>query len=134
MCIRDRSYTVAVVFEDSSSVFDNMFYFSIMKTLLKRCMHYGYSLIYSEFSFDGEELRLPEQILSRDVDGLIFLKDIPQSLAGMLGSLGIPFVVAVSYTHLVRPRWQVQAQSEYRHDRVCVWAQRPSPRENRLSQ
>ena len=27
----------------------------------------------------------------------------------------------------VRPRWQVQAQSEYRHDRVCVWVQRPSP-------
>lgn len=89
----NRSYTVAVVFEDSSSVFDNMFYFSIMKTLLKRCLHYGYSLIYSEFSFDGEKLRLPEQILSRDVDGLIFLKDIPQSLAGTLGSLGIPFVV-----------------------------------------
>ncbi len=89
----NKSYTVAVVFEDSSPVFDNLFYFSIMQFLLKRCLHYGYSLIYTEFSFQNGEFRLPENILSKDIDGLIFLKDIPQGMGAALDSLDIPFVV-----------------------------------------
>lgn len=89
-----KSFTVAVVFDKSVPVFDNVFYFGIMNALLKRCMHYNYSLIYSEFSFVGEELTLPDNILDKDVDGLIFLKDIPLILITKLQALDIPFVIA----------------------------------------
>ncbi|MCI8597244.1 MAG: LacI family transcriptional regulator [Lachnospiraceae bacterium] len=89
-----KSFTVAVVFDKSVPVFDNLFYFAVMNALLKRCMHYNYSLIYSEFSLVGDELTLPDNILDKDVDGLIFLKDIPLVLISKLHTLNIPFVIA----------------------------------------
>lgn len=89
-----KSFTIAVVFDKSAQTFDNLFYFGIMNALLKRCLSYDYALIYSEYHMEGEHVVLPDHILNKDVDGLIFLKDIPAALILKLQSLGIPFVVA----------------------------------------
>lgn len=89
-----KSFTIAVVFDKSAPAFDNLFYFGIMNALLKRCTTYDYALIYTEYSLEGDVLQLPENITNKDVDGLIFLKDIPIILISKLHSLGIPFVVA----------------------------------------
>lgn len=89
-----KSFTIAVVFDKSAPVLGNLFYFDIMNALLKRCTFYNYALIYSEFSLNGNDIYLPENILNKDVDGLIFLKDIPLALISKLHTLNIPFVVA----------------------------------------
>ena len=89
-----KSFTIAVVFDKSAPVFDNLFSYSIMNALLKRCMHYDYALIYSEYSMDGDTPILPQNIINKDMDGLIFLRDIPLALISKLHELDIPFVVA----------------------------------------
>lgn len=88
-----KSFTIAIVFDKSVHTFNNLFYYDIMNALLKRCMAYNYVLVYSEFDIEGNELILPDNILNKDVDGLIFLKDIPLILISKLTSLEIPFVV-----------------------------------------
>lgn len=88
-----KSFTIAIVFDKSVHTFNNLFYYDIMNALLERCMAYNYVLVYSEFSIEGNELILPDNILNKDVDGLIFLKDIPLILISKLSSLEIPFVV-----------------------------------------
>ena len=51
-----KSFTIAVVFDKSAPAFDNLFYFSIMNALLKRCVIYNYALVYSEYSLEGDNL------------------------------------------------------------------------------
>ena len=109
-----KSFTIAVVFDKSAPAFDNMFYFGIMNALLKRCTVYDYALIYSEYNLEGDILQLPENITNKDVDGLIFLKDIPIILISKLHSLGIPFVVADDHSehsslHTVKADYRLAA-------------------------
>lgn len=89
-----KNFTIAVVFDKKAQGLDNLFSFSIMNALMKRCTHYDYALIYSEYSVEGDHCKLPQIILNKDVDGLIFLRDIPLPLISKLHALGIPFVVA----------------------------------------
>lgn len=89
-----KSFTIAVVFEKSAPGLDNLFSYGILNALMKRCTHYDYALVYSEYSCEGDTYTLPQNILNQDVDGLIFLRDIPLKLISQLHSLGIPFVVA----------------------------------------
>lgn len=89
-----KSFTIAVMLEKSAPGLDNLFFFGIMNALMKRCMHYDYALVYSEYSQEGDTFILPQNIMNRDVDGLIFLRDIPLGLISELHTLGIPFVVA----------------------------------------
>lgn len=89
-----KSFTIAVVFEKSDPGLENLFSYGILNALMKRCTHYDYALLYSEYSCEGDSYQLPQNILNRDVDGLIFLRDIPLKLISQLHSLGIPFVVA----------------------------------------
>ncbi len=89
-----KSFTIAVVFEETSSRFDNLFYLDIMSALLKRCTAFNYSLVYSEYSCVDGIVTLPDNVLNKDVDGLVFLKDIPAPLITTLQNLDIPFVIA----------------------------------------
>ena len=90
----NKTFTIAVVFDKSVPAFDNLFSYSIMNALLKRCMHYDYALVYSEYSMDGETPVLPSNIINKDMDGLVFLRDIPLALISKLHELNMPFVVA----------------------------------------
>jgi len=115
-----KSFTVAVVFDKETLAFGNLFYSDIINSLLKRCMHYDYSLIYSEYSLVGDTLSLPESILNKDIDGLIFLKDIPQILISKLNALNIPFVVADDHSdhkslHTVKADYCLAAYSAVRY-------------------
>ncbi len=111
-----KSFTIAVVFDQISSTLSNLFYFDIMNSLLKRCMYYDYSLVHYEYSLVDDQLSLPENILNKDVDGLIFLKDIPGELIAKLNSLDIPFVVADDHSehhslHAVKVDYRLAAYS-----------------------
>lgn len=88
-----KSFTIALVFDKDAPGLDNLFSFGIIKALMKRCTHYDYALVYSEYSIEGNDCRLPQIILNKDVDGLIFLRDIPLPLISRLHALDIPFVV-----------------------------------------
>ena len=89
-----KSFSIAVVFDKQVDGLDNLFCFGVMNALMKRCTYYGYALVYSEYSMDGDCCILPQIILNKDVDGLIFLRDIPLPLISKLLTLGIPFVIA----------------------------------------
>lgn len=88
-----KSFTIAVMFDSENRRFDNLFYLDIMSALLKRCTSYDYSLVYSEYSCQNDEIVLPDNVLNNDVDGLVFLKDLPLAMASTVQNLGIPFVV-----------------------------------------
>lgn len=60
---------------------------------MQQCFHYGYSLIYSQYICENHQVHLPENILQKDVDGLIFFKEIDQQLMAKLASLELPFVI-----------------------------------------
>ena len=72
-----KTFTIGVVFDKSVPIFDNLFAYSIMNALLKRCMHYDYALVYCEYSMEGDVPVLPPNITNKDMDGLVFLRDIP---------------------------------------------------------
>lgn len=93
-----KSFTIAVVFDETSYRFDNLFYLDIMSALLKRCTAFNYSLVYSEYSCVDGVVTLPDNVLNKDVDGLVFLKDIPAPLIATLQNLDIPFVVADAHS------------------------------------
>lgn len=111
-----KSFTIAVVFDKISSTLNNLFYYDIMNSLVKRCMSYDYALVHYEYSLIDNQLTLPENILNKDVDGLIFLKDIPMELVAKLTSLDIPFVVADDHSehrslHSVKVDYRLAAYS-----------------------
>lgn len=93
-----KTFTIAVMYDNDTYRIDNLFYLDIMNALLKRCTSYDYSLVYSEYSCTSSEITLPDNVLNKDVDGLIFLKDIPLALISTLDSLDIPFVVADAHS------------------------------------
>lgn len=93
-----KTFTIAVMYDNGSYRMDNLFYLDIMNALLKRCTSYNYSLVYSEYSCTSSEIVLPDNVLNKDVDGLIFLKDLPLALISTLQGLDIPFVVADAHT------------------------------------
>ena len=115
-----KSFTIAVVFDKTSYRFDNLFYLDIMSALLKRCTAHHYSLVYSEYSCIDGVVTLPDNVLNRDVDGLVFLKDIPAPLITTLQSLDIPFVVADAHSvhdglYTVNVDYQLAAYTAVRH-------------------
>lgn len=89
-----KSFTIAVMFDRSSYRTDNLFYLDLTNALLKRCTAYNYSLVYSEYSYENDMITLPDIVLNKDVDGLVFVKDLPLVLIAALQNLDIPFVVA----------------------------------------
>lgn len=89
-----KSFTIAVMFDKTGLRFDNLFYLDIMSALLKRCTACNYSLVYSEYSYVDDVATLPDNVLNKDVDGLVFLKDLPSALIRTLQDLDIPFVIA----------------------------------------
>ena len=84
-----KNFTIAVMFDKKAPGLDNLFSFGIMNALMKRCTHYDYALIYSEYSVEGDHCKLPQIVLNKDVDGLIFLRDIPLPLISKLQGAGI---------------------------------------------
>ena len=115
-----KSFTIAVVFDRSVHTSNNLFYYDLLNALLKRCMSYNYVLVYSEYGMNGNELFLPDNILNKDVDGLIFLKDIPLPLISKLTSLGIPFVVVDDHSahgslYTVRTDYRLAAYTAVQH-------------------
>ena len=89
-----KSFTIAVMYDKTTGRVDRLFYLDVMNALLKRCAFYNYSLVYSEYSCSDGEISLPDNLLNKDVDGLVFLKDIPLAVVSALQGLAIPFVVA----------------------------------------
>ena len=115
-----KSFTIAVVFDQSVHTSNNLFYYDILNALLKRCMAYNYVLVYTEYRVEGDEPILPDNILNKDVDGLIFLKEIPLVLISRLDSLKIPFVVVDDHSahtslYTVRTDYRLAAYTAVRH-------------------
>lgn len=115
-----KSFTIAVMFDRSSYRTDNLFYLDLTNALLKRCTAYNYSLVYSEYSYENDMITLPDIVLNKDVDGLVFVKDLPLALITALQNLDIPFVVADDHSdhdtlHTVKVDYRSAAYSAAKH-------------------
>ena len=93
-----KSFTIAVMLDTETYRTNNLFYLDIISSLLRQCAAHNYSLVYSEYSCANNTVTLPDNVLDKDVDGLIFLKDLPLALIAKLQNLDIPFVVADAHS------------------------------------
>lgn len=93
-----KSFTIAVMLDTETYRTNNLFYLDIISSLLRQCAAHNYSLVYSEYSCANNTVTLPDNVLDKDVDGLIFLKDLPLELITKLQDLDIPFVVADAHS------------------------------------
>ena len=59
-----------------SSPFSNLFYFDIAKGILESSKKYGYNILFSDFTYVGNHLQLPQIIECNDTDGIILFEDV----------------------------------------------------------
>ena len=64
----------------------------MVQGILNRSRELGYHLLFWEVA-KGDD-KIPEIILRKDVDGVIFLQDIDWNLLGNLNQMDVPFIVA----------------------------------------
>lgn len=88
-----KSFNIALVIRQTSSPFDNLFYFEIAKGLLEKSKEYGYNIVFTDISTEGNKVILPDIIKQNDTDGIIFLQDTERTILNEIDKLGIPYVV-----------------------------------------
>lgn len=93
-----KSGNVTLVIKQTSSPFNNLFYFEIAKGLLEKSKEFGYNIVFSDLSFDGDNIVLPDIIKFNDTDGIIFLEDIQRAVLNEIEKLEIPYVVIDAHT------------------------------------
>lgn len=93
-----KSYNVSIVIKDTSSPFDNLFYFEIAKGLLSRSKEYGYNIVFADISSKENTSALPDIVKLNDTDGIIFLQDTERVILNDIEKKKIPFVVIDAHT------------------------------------
>ncbi|MDR3644483.1 MAG: LacI family DNA-binding transcriptional regulator [Clostridia bacterium] len=88
-----KSYNISLVMQQTSSPFDDLFYFDITKGLLEKSKKFGYNLVFADIDMRGNNVVLPEIIRRNDTDGVVFLADMPPAIINQIEKREIPFVV-----------------------------------------
>ena len=73
--------------------FEDLFYFEIAKGMLAKSKEYGYNIVFTEVSVQGNSVILPQIMEFKDTDGVIFLQDTENAVLNRLDELEIPYVV-----------------------------------------
>lgn len=94
--ILQRSFNIMVVLDEDMSPLANNFYTSVLNALVKRGSDLGYHivLILNAETFEGSPLS--SALSQRNVDGMIFFRDISPELQIPIQKADIPFVVVDS--------------------------------------
>lgn len=93
-----RSFNICLAYLETSSPFDDLFYFEVAKGMLCRNTEYGYNIVLCKIEVENNEYRLPEVITSRDTDGVIIFQDVNPQIIGDIESYNVPCVVVDSHT------------------------------------
>lgn len=92
----DKTGNIAVLFPSDMSNLENMFYLQLNNALLPECSSNNYNLLYCTYNLQSDKI-LPNTILKKDADGIIFLGDTPNEVIETVKKMNIPFVITDSY-------------------------------------
>lgn len=87
-----KSFNVCVVMDVGASLFSDMFYLGVTKGVQQEAKALGYNIVLTDFAGG-----MPEIILNRDTDGVIFFQDLESAMFDIVRDLSVPFVVADSH-------------------------------------
>jgi DNA-binding LacI/PurR family transcriptional regulator len=93
-----KSFNIAIVIKQTSSPFNDLFYFEITKGVMEKSKEAGYNVVFTEIMPMDNSFTLPEVILNRDADGIIFYQDTDQRILSQVDKLDIPYVVVDAHT------------------------------------
>jgi len=93
-----KSYNISIVIRQTSSPFDNLFYFEIARGLLTRSKNYGYNIVFTDVSIENGRIMLPDIIMQNDTDGIIFLQDTETAILKEIDKENIPYVVVDAHS------------------------------------
>ncbi len=87
-----KSFNICVAFNSDSSLFSDLFYLALSRGIQQTAGKMGYNVVLADFS-NG----VPDIILNRDTDGVIFFQDLEKEIFDQVKGLSVPFVVADSH-------------------------------------
>lgn len=87
-----KSFNICVAFDVGSSLFTDLFYVGVTRGAQQAARALGYNIVLSDFTSG-----IPDIILNRDTDGVIFFQDLERELFDTVRNLSVPFVVADSH-------------------------------------
>ncbi|MDL2206219.1 LacI family transcriptional regulator [Eubacteriales bacterium OttesenSCG-928-N13] len=87
-----KSFNICVVMDVGASLFSDMFYLGVTKGIQQEASALGYNIVLTDFSGS-----MPEIVLNRDTDGVIFFQDLESNMFDIVRGLSVPFVVADSH-------------------------------------
>ena len=93
-----KSYNISIIIKQTSSPFNDLFYFEIAKGLLDKSKEFGYNIVFSDISLEGNNVILPEIINRNDTDGIIFLQDTDKTILNEIDKRNIPYVVVDTHS------------------------------------
>ena len=115
-----KSYNISIVIKNTSSPFNDLFYFEIAKGLLQKSKEFGYNIVFTDIAVKGNDILLPDIIKNNDTDGVIFLQDTEKSILNEVSRHNIPFVIVDSHTTIdeetcINADYELSARVAVRH-------------------
>lgn len=100
---RKKTRNVMIVFYNDHDMITNQFYSFVVQGAIKEAVQKEYNLLFSFLSgkYNGFA-DLPKAIREKNAEGLLFIRDVPESLTRDLETLGVALVVVDSHQALPR--------------------------------
>ena len=92
----NKSFSISLMINSSSSPFDDLFYFEITRGIVNRSRKYHYNISIAKPSVSRNEL--PDSVYSGDTDGIIFMQDANEQLMYKAIESDIPCIVVDSHS------------------------------------
>lgn len=92
-----KSFNIALLYSESSSPFDDLFYFEVARGALECCNEKGYNIVLNKIKLENGKTVLPNVITCRNADGIMVFQDVGQAVLAEIESFGAPAVVVDSY-------------------------------------
>lgn len=92
-----KSFNIALLYSESSSPFDDLFYFEVARGALERCNELGYNIVLNKIRYENGKAVLPGVITLHNADGVMIFQDVPEDVFRQIESYGAPAVVVDSY-------------------------------------
>ncbi len=95
-----KSFNICLAYLETSSPFDDLFYFEVAKGMLSKSSEFGYNIVLCKIEVENNIYKLPDVITSRDTDGVIIFQDINPQIMFDIESYGVPCVIVDSHVEL----------------------------------
>lgn len=93
-----KSFNISIIIKQTSSPFNDLFYFEIAKGIIEKSKEFGYNIVFAEISIEGNIISFPEIIKRNDTDGIIFLQETDKIILNEIERRSIPYVVVDTHS------------------------------------